>query len=131
MKPSTFLFLAASATAGALPAAALAQTSTTTTVITLEQIDPNALAGGYRASKFIGATVVNGDGEAVGTVDDLIIGPAGNVPFAVLSVGGFLGLGDTLVVVPASSFERKGDQLLLRGATKDNLKRLPPFTYSQ
>jgi len=103
----------------------------TNAIITLEQIDPTMLSGGYRASKIIGTTVVNSEGETVGTVDDLIVTSSGKVPFAVLSVGGFLGLGDTLVVVPAAAFERQGANVLLRGATKENLKRLPPFTYSE
>lgn len=103
----------------------------TTEIITLEQINPTLLSGGYRASKIIGTTVVNTEGETVGTVDDLIVTSSGKVPFAVISVGGFLGVGDTLVVVPAAAFERQGENILLRGATKENLKRLPPFTYSE
>lgn len=114
----------------ALSAPAMAQTSTTA-IITLEEIKPDTLAGGIRASKLIGAPVVNAANETVGTVDDLILTPVSGIPFAVLSVGGFLGLGDTLVVVPANAFEFKGSALVLRGATKENLKRLPPFTYPQ
>jgi hypothetical protein len=35
----------------------------------------------------------------VGTIDDLIVTPGGQAPYAVLSVGGFLGLGTKYVVV--------------------------------
>ena len=37
--------------------------------------------------------MVNEANETVGTIDDLIVTPDGQAPYAVLSVGGFLGLG--------------------------------------
>ena len=50
----------------------------------------------------VGGTVVN---ETVGTIDDLILTPNEKVPFAVLSVGGFLGMGTKYVVVPYSPWK--------------------------
>ena len=44
--------------------------------------------------------VANFDGVALGALDDFLIGPDGNVEKIVLSVGGFLGIGDKLVAVP-------------------------------
>ncbi len=126
----TFLLLVTTfgiATAAFMPTLH-AQTAKET--VTLEQVNPTVLANGYRASKFIGNSVVNAEKETIGKVDDLIITPEGTAPFAVLSVGGFLGIGDTLVVVPASAFERSDGALVLPGATKENLKQLPPFTYA-
>ena len=61
--------------------------------ITLMKVDPASLATGYRTSKVVGSTVVNEANETVGTIDDLIVTPTDNVPYAVLSVGGFLGMG--------------------------------------
>jgi len=52
------------------------------------------------------------------------------VPFAVLAVGGFLGVGTKLVVVPYSALEVRNKQMVLPGATKETLKALPEFTYS-
>jgi hypothetical protein len=92
--------------------------------------DPASLATGYRTSKVVGSTVVNEANESVGTIDDLIVTPNEKVPFAVLSVGGFLGMGTKYVVVPFSSLEVKDKQMVLRGATKDSLKTLPEFKYS-
>lgn len=98
--------------------------------VTLMKVDPATLATGYRTSKVVGSTVVNEANETVGTIDDLIVTPTEKVPFAVLSVGGFLGMGSKYVVVPFSSLQVKNKQMVLPGATKDSLKALPEFKYN-
>jgi hypothetical protein len=98
--------------------------------VTLMKVDPATLATGYRTSKMVGSTVVNEANETVGTIDDLIVTPTEKVPFAVLSVGGFLGMGSKYVVVPFSSLQVKNKQMVLPGATKDSLKALPEFKYN-
>jgi hypothetical protein len=94
------------------------------------KVDPQTLAMGYRASKVVGSTVVNEANETVGTIDDLIVTPSERVPFAVLSVGGFLGMGTHYVVVPYSSLQVHDKQMVLPGATKESLKALPSFKYN-
>ena len=98
--------------------------------VTLMKVDPASLATGYRTSKVVGSTVVNETNETVGTIDDLIVTPNEKVPFAVLSVGGFLGMGSKYVVVPFSSLQVKDKKMVLPGATKDSLKALPEFNYN-
>jgi hypothetical protein len=98
--------------------------------VTLMKVDPTSLATGYRTSKVVGSTVVNEANQTVGTIDDLIVTPGDKVPFAVLSVGGFLGMGTKYVVVPFSSLQVKDKQMMLPGATKDSLKALPDFKYN-
>lgn len=99
--------------------------------LSLMKVDPTTLATGYRASKVIGSAVYNEGGETVGTVDDLIVTPADKVPFAVLSVGGFLGVGTKYVVVPAGALEVRDQKMLLTGATKESLKSLPGYAYAK
>jgi len=94
-------------------------------------IDTTTLQSGYRASKVIGAKVVNEAKEVVGKIDDLIITPTEKVPFAIISVGGFLGVGSKYVVIQASSLEIHSTTILLPGATKEALKALPPYTYAK
>jgi len=91
------------------------------------KIDPASLATGYRTSKVVGSTVVNETNETVGTIDDLIVTPGDKVPFAVLSVGGFLGMGTKYVVVPYNSLQVRDSKMVLTAATKDSLKSLPEF----
>jgi sporulation protein YlmC with PRC-barrel domain len=49
--------------------------------------------------RFLGAKVVNKDGQTVGSVDDLIIGSGGQVEGVILGVGGFLGVGEKKIGV--------------------------------
>jgi hypothetical protein len=56
--------------------------------------------GGWRSSRIVGATVYNDSNQSIGTIDDLIVGQDGKIATAVLSVGGFLGIGSKLVRVP-------------------------------
>ncbi len=100
-------------------------------IVSLTSVDVTVLATGYRTSKVVGSTVVNEAGETVGTIDDLIVTPTDRVPFAVLSVGGFLGVGTKYVVVPADALKVHANRMLLTGATKESLKSLPAFTYAK
>lgn len=97
----------------------------------LVTVDIEPLATAYRASKLVGAAVVSDKNEKIGSVDDLLIKDPDRVLFAVLSVGGFLGIGNHLVVVPFSSLtiEDESRKIVLPGATKDELKKLPEFHY--
>jgi hypothetical protein len=94
------------------------------------KVDPATVATGYRVSKVVGSTVVNETNETVGTIDDLIVTPGEQVPFAVLSVGGFLGMGTKYVVVPYNALKIQDKKMVLPGATKDSLKALPEFKYA-
>jgi len=98
--------------------------------VSIERVDVHKVSAGYRSSKIIGSTVVNDANEKVGDVDDLLVQPSDKVLFAVLSVGGFLGLGERLVVVPFNSLQITGNKVMLRGGTKDVLMTLPEFKYA-
>lgn len=123
----TLLLAAALATASVTAAPVFAQG----TPQTMAKVDVSAVATGYRASKIIGATIVNEAKEKIGTVDDLIVTRTDRVPFAVVSVGGFLGVGNKLVAVRMADLQFSADQTLLPGATKDMLKALPEFVYAK
>ena len=96
---------------------------------TLMKLDVSTVASGYRASKIIGATIINDANEKIGSVDDFIVSRSDRVPYAIVSVGGFLGIGDKLVAVPMGSLQLSMDKTVLPGATKDMLKALPAFKY--
>src|ERR1700758_5105 len=98
--------------------------------VSLMKVDPQTVATGFRSSKIVGSSVVNEANETVGSVDDLIVTPNEKAPYAVLSVGGFLGLGTKYVVVPFGSLHMQDKKIVLPGATKDALGALPEFKYS-
>ena len=128
MGRSITLLVGAAVFAAALSGPAFSQGAPQT--LSLMKVDPQSVATGYRTSKVVGSAVLNEANETVGTIDDLIVTPGEKVPFAVLSVGGFLGLDTKYVVVPYSSLEVNDKRMMLRGATKDSLKGLPEFRYS-
>lgn len=91
-------------------------------------------SGEARASKIIGSSVYNDHDQKVGSIDDLLIGQDGKMS-AVLSVGGFLGMGTKYVEVPYSDLtfgntQRNSDnRVVLKGATKESLKTQPAYNY--
>ena len=98
--------------------------------VTLAEVNPMILAKGYRTSKVVGSKVVNEANETVGKIDDLIVTTGDKIPYAIVSVGGFLGMDKKYVVVPASSLEIMDKHMMLRGATKASLKSLPAYSYT-
>jgi sporulation protein YlmC with PRC-barrel domain len=57
------------------------------------------------ASSLKGDNVVNHQGEALGKIEEIMIDlDRGRIAFAVLSFGGFLGMGDKLFAIPWQAF---------------------------
>jgi sporulation protein YlmC with PRC-barrel domain len=101
--------------------------------VTVTQIE-EIVVGWSTKHDLFGKTVVNDKNEKIGKVDDLIISPskAGNTPaasFAIIGVGGFVGIGKREVAIPTEQLKLQNKQLTLPGATKDALKAMPPFIY--
>jgi hypothetical protein len=98
--------------------------------VALVVVDVVSVADGYRFSKLRGETVYNSTNEKIGDLDDLIIGKD-RVLFAIIQVGGFLGIGSRLVAVPYTSLQisQDGKRIVLPGATKEQLQSLPEFHY--
>ena len=98
--------------------------------VNLAKVDVQTLAAGYRASKVTGSHVVNDANETIGEISDLLVSLDGKQPYAVLSVGGFLGMGTRLVVVPYDTLKFADKKVVLPGSTKESLKMLPEFKYA-
>jgi sporulation protein YlmC with PRC-barrel domain len=74
----------------AAPAPATTQSSATNT----------SFQGDWRTSKVVGLNVYNEKNENVGSINDLLMDKSGGIKAAVISVGGFLGMGARLVALP-------------------------------
>lgn len=100
---------------------------------TLKEADITVLSRqvtGWSAEKhIINQEVVNDQNDKVGKVEDLIIAPDTSLTYAIIGVGGFLGMGKHDVAIPAKYFRIENKKLVLEGATKDLLKQLPEFKY--
>jgi PRC-barrel domain len=98
--------------------------------VDLVKVDVQKASAGYRSSKVIGSSVVNDANETIGNIDDLLVSRDGKQPYAVLSIGGFLGMGTHLVVIPYDELNFGNNKIMLPGGTKDGLKTLPEFKYA-
>jgi len=76
-----------------------------------------------------GDDVVNTKGEDLGNIKDIMIDvPSGRVAYAVLSSGGFLGLGDKLFAIPWSALTLDADRkCFVLDVDKEKLKNAPGF----
>lgn len=91
--------------------------------------------GAMRASKIVGSSVYNDHDEKIGSVDDLVIGTDKTLS-AVVSVGGFLGMGSKMVAVPFDKLQfgntknSSDNRVVMPGVTKDSLNGMPDFHYA-
>jgi len=85
------------------------------------------------ATTLIGDPVVNRKGENVGKIEDLMIEPErSRVSYAVLSFGGFLGMGNKLFAVPLQAMKlSREDKRFVLDVDKERLKNAPGFDKDQ
>ena len=102
----------------------------TTPGMSVEEL--KTIARGWSATKqILGKPVYNSKNEKVGDVDDLIIAPDSASSYAIIGVGGFLGLGERQVAVPANHLKHTEGRIVLPGATKEALQAMPSFQYAK
>ena len=78
----------------------------------------------------IGGSVRNQHGDDVGSIERLLLNPkTGLVSYAVIGVGGFLGVGEKTIVVPWRALEiaRDGNSLMVK-TSKQLLQQAPEAT---
>jgi sporulation protein YlmC with PRC-barrel domain len=80
-----------------------------------------------KASSFIGMAVKNMQNENLGKIHDLVFDPeSGKISYAVISVGGVLGVGDKLVATPVTSLKpQPGQKYLTLNMDKNQLQSAP------
>ena len=127
-RPKSSMLVVALALACAVPAGAAdssrkqAGSATAPASATAERIHE------VRMSKLIGMNVHDPRGSKLGEVKDVVVDmSSGRVHYAVLSFGGFLGVGDKLFAIPLSQARPDGKGRLVLDATKDELKSAPAF----
>ena len=80
-----------------------------------------------KASSFIGMSVKNMQNETLGKVHDLVFDPeSGRISYAVISVGGVLGVGDKLIATPVTSLKpQPGQKHLMLNMDKNQVQSAP------
>lgn len=82
-----------------------------------------------KVSEMIGYTVRNPEGQELGEIEELVIDPAnGRIAYAVLSFGGFLGMGDKYFAVPWEALKPMPTQNSFSlNMDKEKLENAPGF----
>ena len=81
------------------------------------------------ADSLVGTTVKNAANEELGEIKSIMIDiTSGRVAYAVLSFGGFLGLGDKLFAIPWEAFSvSREEEIMYLNVPKEKLERAPGF----
>jgi sporulation protein YlmC with PRC-barrel domain len=94
-------------------------------------IDEAAYVGSARASKLIGSKVYKGD-TSIGNIEDVLVNLGdSHVSAVILSVGGFLGIGDKLVAIPVSQLQIGSEAKFATDLTKEQLAQAPAFDFAK
>ena len=113
-------------------AAGAADAVAQTAGVSVSTIELRALATGWSAKKqILGENVYNDVGDKVGEINDLIVTPDKALSYAIVGVGGFLGVAEHEIAVPVGKFKQEKGKIVLPGATKDALKAAPKFEYTK
>jgi putative membrane protein len=101
------------------------------------------------ASDLLDTNIYGTNGEDIGEVDDVVIGPDGRVVAVVVGVGGFLGIGQKDVAIPFSALEisaaegqqadrtnrqtgtKNPNRVILRHMSRQELESAPSFNEDQ
>jgi hypothetical protein len=73
--------------------------------------------GDWRTSKVVGLNVYNDQNQSIGSINDLLTDKTGNIKAAVLSVGGFLGMGSRYVAIPFEKLKFATEPVAYTGAS--------------
>jgi hypothetical protein len=84
--------------------------------------------GLFRATSVVGSAVKDVSGKDAGKIEDLLLDHRGHVGYAVVSFGGFLGIGDKLFAVPWDAVVMESSsRTVYIDVKKETLARSPSF----
>jgi sporulation protein YlmC with PRC-barrel domain len=87
-----------------------------------------ALSRSVLASELIGMRVRTPSGERLGEIEDLVVSSGNDVSAAVVSVGGFFGVGAKRVELPFDKLQLDRDASIVVSMTREDLAAMPAYT---
>jgi sporulation protein YlmC with PRC-barrel domain len=128
-------FAIASAVAAALSGTAYAQQTTTGVAAPMQGQVLNTLpSNATTVTNYYKQNVYDTSDSKIGEISDVLVGKDGKVEAFIISVGGFLGMGEKDVAVPFNAIratEKNGSWYLTMNATKDSLKAAHGYKYDK
>jgi PRC-barrel domain len=113
-------------------AAGAANSVAQTAGVSVSTVELREVATGWSAKKqILGENVHNDAGDKVGEINDLIVMPNKALSYAIVGVGGFLGVREHEIAVPVGKMKLEKGKIILPGATKEALKEAPKFEYAK
>ena len=113
-------------------AAGAADSVAQTAGVSVSTTELREVATGWSAKKqILGENVYNDAGDKVGEINDLIVTPNKALSYAIVGVGGFLGVAEHEIAVPVGKLKQQQGKIVLPGATKEALKAAPKFEYAK
>lgn len=90
-----------------------------------------ATAAAPSVEKLMNRTVVGQDGERIGKVTDVILGPDGQAQLIVVHSGSFLGIGgkDIAADIRLAEIDLGEESIRLRDVTQASVRDMPEFRY--
>ncbi|MEJ8572954.1 PRC-barrel domain-containing protein [Microbaculum marinum] len=86
------------------------------------------MGGQLRADRVLGADVRSSNDENIGEISDIILEPSGKPAYAIVTYGGFLGLGEDQSAVPFDKLRVSGDgDVFYLAMTEEQLENAPRF----
>jgi hypothetical protein len=98
------------------------------------QLMTNVPSGAVGVSQYYNEDVYDAKDAKIGDIKDLLLDKNGQVAAVILSVGGFLGIGEKDVAVPFNAIhvtEKNGQRYLVMDTTKEALQSAPSYTYDR
>jgi sporulation protein YlmC with PRC-barrel domain len=123
------------AVAAALTSGAYAQQTTTGVATPMQGQVLNTLpSNATTVTNYYKKNVYDTSDAKIGEISDVLVGRDGKVEAFIISVGGFLGMGEKDVAVPFNAIratEKNGSWYLTMNATKDSLKAAHGYKYDK
>jgi hypothetical protein len=127
--------MAATLVASLVAAAHAQQTTTSTGTVTVQGQVLNTLpTDSTTVTNYYKQNVYDPSDAKIGEIADVLVGKDGKVEAFIVSVGGFLGVGEKDVAVPFSAVhgtEKNGKWYLTMNSTKDALKAAHGYKYDR
>ncbi|MDZ7759898.1 MAG: PRC-barrel domain-containing protein [Desulfovermiculus sp.] len=82
----------------------------------------------YKVTNLLGQTIINEQEQEIGQVTEVLVSTGQKEVQVILSVGGFLGLGDKLISVPLSELTQKQGRLIC-DLCKKEIQEKPEITF--
>jgi len=98
----------------------------------MNQSAPQSNAAEINPSEYTGKEVIDAKGDSIGKIEKLVTHNSDHAVYAVVGVGGFMGIGEKETAIPIDNLQSHGEKWQLSiGITKDLLQQRMKYEESE